>query len=163
MIFSASPLAHHVHRAVFTFVGMFILVPVFLARALLAFTRSSRSGSARSMCCSARCVGGDRRARAAPALVKLGLKAPLVNSWASATRSTCGWIRNTCAARRSIPRKARPWASASGMRWSISDPVAYLFKNADPRGSLRRQREQLHRPLPEQHEARRHARRTAIP
>ena len=22
------------------------------------------------------------------------------------------------------------------MKWSISDPVAYLFKNADPRGSL---------------------------
>ena len=39
----------------------------------------------------------------------------------------------------------------------ISDPVAYLFKNADPRGSLARQRRQLHRPLLKQSEARRHA------
>ena len=30
----------------------------------------------------------------------------------------------------------------------ISDPVAYLFKNADPRGSLARQRQQRHRALP---------------
>ena len=30
----------------------------------------------------------------------------------------------------------------------ISDPVAYLFKNADPRGSLRGQREQRDRALP---------------
>ena len=35
----------------------------------------------------------------------------------------------------------------------ISDPVAYLFKNTDPRGSLARQRQQRHRALPEQHAA----------
>ena len=35
----------------------------------------------------------------------------------------------------------------------ISDPVAYLFKNTDPRGSLARQRQQLHGALPEQHAA----------
>ena len=35
----------------------------------------------------------------------------------------------------------------------ISDPVAFLFKNADPRGSLRGQRQQRHRALPEQHAA----------
>ena len=39
----------------------------------------------------------------------------------------------------------------------ISDPVAYLFKNADPRGSLRGQCQQRHRALPEQHAAGRHA------
>ena len=37
-------------------------------------------------------------------------------SWAPATCWTCGSTRNTCAASRSIPKKARPWASASGTR-----------------------------------------------
>ena len=56
---------------------------------------------------------------------------------ASATWSTCASTRSTCAASRSTPRRARRWASASGTRCSSRDPVAYLFKNTDPRGSLR--------------------------
>ena len=40
----------------------------------------------------------------------------------------------------------------------ISNPVAYLFKNTDPRGSLARQCQQRHRPLPQQHAPRRDAR-----
>ena len=34
------------------------------------------------------------------------------------TCSTCGWTRSTCAASRSIPRRARRWGSASGTRCS---------------------------------------------
>ena len=55
---------------------------------------------------------------------------------AAATCWTCVWTRNTSAASRSIPRKARPWASASGTRCSSATRSSYLFKNADPRGSL---------------------------
>ena len=45
----------------------------------------------------------------------------------------------------------------------VSDPVAYLFKNTDPRGSLARQRQQRHGALPEQHAARPTCSRTATP
>ena len=68
---------------------------------------------------------------------KLGLQGPVRQlAGQAATRSTCGWTRPICAASRSIPRKARPMGIGIWYEMFISDPVAYLFKNADPRGSL---------------------------
>ncbi len=85
---------------------------------------------------------GARRSLDEPGLHFLPLKLGLARvhrqlARAAATCSTCGSTRNTCAASRSTPRKARRWASASGTRCSSAIPVAYLFKNTDPRGSLR--------------------------
>ncbi len=114
-------------------------VPLFLGFAALPRPLHDRRGAPLPRLRAVR-QGGRHHRRAGPAL-------PAVARWAwrrssctgsaGATSSTCGSTRSTCAASRSTPRKARRWASASGTRCSSRDPVAYLFKNADPRGSLR--------------------------
>ena len=87
--------------------------------------------------------------------------------WAGRRRSSTGWAAATCLDMRLDQEylRSQPVNSEEGAPMGIgiwyemfiSDPVAYLFKNADPRGSLARQRQQLHGALPEQHEAGGHA------
>ena len=120
-----------------TFVGMFILVPVFWPRArLFGFTPSSRNASARSMCCSARWSAVIDE----PGLHFLG------PSWACRRpdRQFAGQVLHAgsaagpgyCAATPVNSEEGAPMGIGIWYEMFISDPVAYLFKNADPRGSL---------------------------
>ena len=86
--------------------------------------------------------------------LKMGPQAALVYFFGKCTSSTCGSTRSTCGASRSTPKRALPWASASGTRCSVSNPVAFLFKNTRPGGLAARERRERDRAVPEQHAAR---------
>ena len=88
----------------------------------------------------------------------LGPFALLVHSSASGTSSICVSTRRT-----SEPGGQLRGGRADGhrrlVRDVVRDPVSYLYKNADPRGSLLRERVERHGAVPQRHEARSDARR----
>ena len=94
-----------------------------------------------------------RRARLHFLWFKLGIKAPIVN-WVG--RCYVVDMRLDQQYLRSQPVNSEEGAPMGIGIWYemyISDPVAFLFKNADPRGLAGGQRQQRHRPLPEQYAA----------
>ena len=120
----------HFHRAVHR-------VPVFFGFArVLGFYTDRRGTAVQGLCPVRQGVGGDRRAGAAFFGLKLGCKAPLVN-WMGKCHVLD--LRLDQEYLRSQPVNSEEGAPMGIGIWYemfISDPVAYLFKNADPRGSL---------------------------
>jgi regulator of protease activity HflC (stomatin/prohibitin superfamily) len=120
-----------------TFIGMFIVLPVFfgLARLLGLYTVVEER-----QCKVYNLFGKAVAVIDQPGLhlliFKLGLKAPLVNLLGKCVVLD---LRLDQAYLRSTPVNSEEGAPMGIGVWYemvISDPVAYLFKNADPRGSL---------------------------
>jgi regulator of protease activity HflC (stomatin/prohibitin superfamily) len=136
-LMSGSAIAHFFVAAVVTFIGMFVLVPAFFGVVRL---------------CGLYCVVEERQCKVyvlfgkvlavvdQPGLhllfLKLGLKAPLVNFLGKChvldLRLDQEYLRSTAV----NSEEGAPIGIGVWYEMSISDPVAYLFKNADPRGSL---------------------------
>ncbi|HEX9048168.1 MAG TPA: SPFH domain-containing protein [Verrucomicrobiae bacterium] len=123
--------------AVATFFGMFIVVPMFFA--LVRFFGMYTIVEERQ--CKVYMLFGKVVATISePGLhlliFKLGLKAPLVNFMGKChtldLRLDQEYIRSTPV----NSEEGAPMGIGIWYEMTISDPVAYLFKNADPRGSL---------------------------
>ena len=125
--------------AFFTFVGAFVVVPILLAcvRALGLYTiveeRTCRVYVLFGKVIRTLCGAGILFS----AVLAGGRRLSSSTSLDAATCSTCGWIRNTCAASPVNSEEGAPIGIGIWYEMFISDPVAYLFNNMDPRGSLR--------------------------
>src|SRR5580658_2235038 len=140
--------------AVITFVGMFILVPIFFGFVrLFGFYTIVEERQCKVYMLFGKVVAVIDQPGLHLLLFKLGLKAPLVNflgkCYTLDLRLDQEYLRSTPV----NSEEGAPMGIGIWYEMVISDPVAYLFKNADPRG----QRRQFHRPLPQQFETRRHA------
>jgi len=133
----ASPVVLLIAAAVATFIGMFIVVPLLfgIARLFGLYTIVEER-----QCKVYVLFGKVEAVISEPGLhfliLKLGLKAPLVN-WLG--RCYTLDLRVDQEYLRSTPVNSEEGAPMGIGVWYemfISDPVAYLFKNADPRGSL---------------------------
>jgi regulator of protease activity HflC (stomatin/prohibitin superfamily) len=132
-----SSLVHFLIAAVATFVGLFILVPAFfgLVRLLGLYTVVEER-----QCKVYVLFGKVLAVMDQPGLhllfLKLGLKAPLVNFLGKChvldLRLDQEYLRSTPV----NSEEGAPIGIGVWYEMAISDPVAYLFKNADPRGSL---------------------------
>ena len=133
----ASPVVHFFIAAIITFFGMFILVPLVfgLARFLGLYTIVEER-----QCKVYMLFGKVVTVIDEPGLHllihKLGVKAPLVNflgkCYTLDLRIDQEYIRSTPV----NSEEGAPMGIGIWYEMVISDPVAYLFKNADPRGSL---------------------------
>ena len=134
---SGSSVAHFFIGAVASFFGLFILVPAFfgLVRMLGLYTIVEERQ------CKVYVLFGKVLAVVdEPGLhllfLKLGLKAPLVNFLGKChvldLRLDQEYLRSTPV----NSEEGAPIGIGVWYEMAISDPVAYLFKNADPRGSL---------------------------
>src|SRR5271170_2518359 len=131
------PIAHFFIAALITFFGMFILLPVFfgLVRLFGLYTIIEER-----QCKVYMLFGKVVAVLDQPGLhfliFKLGLKAPLVNflgkCYTLDLRLDQTYIRSTPV----NSEEGAPMGIGIWYEMVISDPVAYLFKNADPRGSL---------------------------
>ena len=135
--FNGSSVAHFFIAAVVTFIGMFILGPAFfgLVRLLGLYTVVEERQ------CKVYVLFGKVLAVIdQPGLhllfLKLGLKAPLVSLLGKChvldLRLDQAYLRSTAV----NSEEGAPIGIGVWYEMAISDPVAYLFKNADPRGSL---------------------------
>src|SRR5271170_2229386 len=131
------PIAHFFIAALITFFGMFILLPVFfgLVRLFGLYTIIEER-----QCKVYMLFGKVVAVLDQPGLhfliFKLGLKAPLVNFLGKCYTLD---LRLDQAYLRSTPVNSEEGAPMGIGVWYemvVSDPVSYLFKNADPRGSL---------------------------
>jgi regulator of protease activity HflC (stomatin/prohibitin superfamily) len=123
--------------AVFTFIGMFIVMPIFfaIARGLGLYTVVEER-----QCKVYDLFGKVVAVIDQPGLhiliFKLGLKAPLVSLLGKChvldLRLDQAYLRSTPV----NSEEGAPMGIGIWYEMVISDPVAYLFKNADPRGSL---------------------------
>ena len=133
----ASPLGHFFIAAIVTFFGTFILVPLFLGvvRLFGLYTIVEER-----QCKVYMLFGKVVTVIVEPGLhfliFKLGLKAPLVNFLGKChtldLRLDQEYIRSTPV----NSEEGAPMGIGIWYEMVVSDPVAYLFKNADPRGSL---------------------------
>jgi regulator of protease activity HflC (stomatin/prohibitin superfamily) len=132
-----SPLLHFFLAAVVTFIGLFIAAPVFFA--LIRFFGLYTVVEERQ--CKVYVLFGKVVAVIdQPGLhlliFKLGFKAPLVNLLGKChvldLRLDQEYLRSTPV----NSEEGAPMGIGVWYEMVISDPVAYLFKNADPRGSL---------------------------
>ena len=155
--FTNSPLVHFILAAVVMFFAMFLLVPVFFAVVrLFGFYTIVEERQCKVYMLFGKVVAVIDQPGLHLLILKLGIKAPLVTFLGKChvldLRLDQEYLRsNPVNSEEGAPMGIGVW-----YEMFISDPVSYLFKNADPRGS-RGQRQQRHRPLPQQHEARRHA------
>ena len=136
-VLSAPPLVQFFIAAVVTFVAMFILVPVCFGFARF-FGLYTIVGERQ---CKVYMLFGKVVATIdEPGLhlliFKLGLKAPLVNFLGKChtldLRMDQEYIRSTAV----NSEEGAPMGIGIWYEMAVSDPVSYLFKNADPRGSL---------------------------
>jgi regulator of protease activity HflC (stomatin/prohibitin superfamily) len=132
-----SPLAHFFIAAIIAFVGMFILLPIFfgIVRLFSIYTIVEER-----QCKVYMLFGKVLAVVDQPGLhfliFKLGIKAPLVNflgkCYTLDLRLDQEYLRSTPV----NSEEGAPMGIGIWYEMVISDPVAYLFKNADPRGSL---------------------------
>ena len=132
-----SPVAHFFIAAIITFAGMFILVPFLfgIARFFGLYTIIEER-----QCKVYMLFGKVVAVIDQPGLhfliLKMGIKAPLVNflgkCYTLDLRLDQEYIRSTPV----NSEEGAPMGIGIWYEMVISDPVAYLFKNADPRGSL---------------------------
>ena len=109
------------------------------------------------MCCSEKCVAIIDEPGLHFLLFKLGWQRSIVNWLGSCHVLDMRLDQEYLRSQPVNSEEGAPMGIGIWYEMFISDPVAYLFKNTDPRGSLARQRQQLHRALPQQHEAGGHA------
>lgn len=131
------PMEHFLYSAFGTFIGLFIMVPVFfgLLRAFGVYTIVNE-GTAKVYVLFGNVVDVIKEPGLHWLLFRIGPSAPIVN-WIG----TCYTLdmRMDQVYRRSEPVNSEEGAPMGIGIWYemfISDPVSYLFKNADPQGSL---------------------------
>src|SRR6202142_360554 len=134
---SASPLVHFFIAAVITFIGMFILVPVFFGFVrLFGFYTIVEERQCKVYMLFGKVVAVIDEPGLHLLIFKLGIKAPLVNLLGKChtldRRLDQEYIRSTPV----NSEEGAPMGIGIWYEMVVSDPVAYLFKNADPRGSL---------------------------
>ena len=134
---SAPPIAHFFIAAIATFFGMFILVPIFFGFVrLFGFYTIVEERQCKVYMLFGKVVAVIDEPGLHLLILKLGLKAPLVNFLGKChtldLRLDQEYIRSTPV----NSEEGAPMGIGIWYEMVVSDPVAYLFKNADPRGSL---------------------------
>jgi regulator of protease activity HflC (stomatin/prohibitin superfamily) len=132
-----SPVAHFFIAAIITFFGMFILLPLFLGIVrLFGLYTIVEERQCKVYMLFGKVVTVIDQPGLHFLIFKMGVKAPLVNFLGKCYTLD---LRLDQAYLRSTPVNSEEGAPMGIGIWYemvISDPVAYLFKNADPRGSL---------------------------
>jgi regulator of protease activity HflC (stomatin/prohibitin superfamily) len=133
----ASPLAHFFIAAIATFFGTFILVPMFLGIVrLFGLYTIVEERQCKVYMLFGKVVTVIDEPGLHFLIFKLGIKAPLVNFLGKChvldLRLDQEYIRSTAV----NSEEGAPMGIGIWYEMVVSDPVAYLFKNADPRGSL---------------------------
>ena len=132
-----NPFALFFLAAIITFAGMLILVPLFfgLVRAF-GFYTIVEERQCKVYMLFGKVVAVIEQPGLHLLLFKLGLKAPLVNflgkCYTLDLRLDQEYLRSTAV----NSEEGAPMGIGIWYEMVVSDPVAYLFKNADPRGSL---------------------------
>ncbi|HEV2691316.1 MAG TPA: SPFH domain-containing protein [Verrucomicrobiae bacterium] len=132
-----SPLAHTFIAAVITFVALFIIVPIFFAFVrLFGFYTIVEERQCKVYMLFGKVVAVIDEPGLHLLILKLGIKAPLVNFLGKChtldLRMDQEYIRSTAV----NSEEGAPMGIGIWYEMVVSDPVSYLFKNADPRGSL---------------------------
>jgi regulator of protease activity HflC (stomatin/prohibitin superfamily) len=133
----ASPLVHFLIAAFVTFFGMFILMPIIFGFArLLGLYTIVEERQCKVYMLFGKVVAVIDEPGLHMLITKLGIKAPLVyflgKCYVLDLRIDQEYIRSTPV----NSEEGAPMGIGIWYEMVISDPVAYLFKNADPRGSL---------------------------
>jgi regulator of protease activity HflC (stomatin/prohibitin superfamily) len=133
----ALPLVHFFLAAVITFFGMFILVPLFFGVVrLFGLYTIVEERQCKVYMLFGKVVAVIDEPGLHLLIFKLGLKAPLVNFLGKChtldRRLDQEYLRSTPV----NSEEGAPMGIGIWYEMVVSDPVAYLFKNADPRGSL---------------------------
>ena len=132
-----SGFAHFIAAAVIMFIAMFIIVPVlFGVIRLLGFYTIVEERQCKVYVLFGKVVAAIDEPGLHLLILKLGIKAPLVNFLGRVhvldLRLDQEYLRSTPV----NSEEGAPMGIGVWYEMFISDPVAYLFKNADPRGSL---------------------------
>jgi regulator of protease activity HflC (stomatin/prohibitin superfamily) len=132
-----SPVAYFLIAAIITFFGMFVLLPVFFGIVrLFGLYTIVEERQCKVYMLFGKVMGIIDQPGLHFLIFKLGIKAPLVNflgkCYTLDLRLDQEYIRSTPV----NSEEGAPMGIGIWYEMVISDPVAYLFKNADPRGSL---------------------------
>ena len=132
-----SPVAHFFIAAIITFFGMFILLPLFLGIVrLFGLYTIVEERQCKVYMLFGKVVTVIDQPGLHFLIFKMGVKAPLVNflgkCYTLDLRLDQEYLRSTPV----NSEEGAPMGIGIWYEMVISDPVAYLFKNADPRGSL---------------------------
>jgi regulator of protease activity HflC (stomatin/prohibitin superfamily) len=132
-----SPVAHFFAAAIITFFGMFILLPIFFGIVrLFGLYTIVEERQCKVYMLFGKVLGVVDQPGLHFLIFKLGIKAPLVNflgkCYTLDLRLDQEYLRSTPV----NSEEGAPMGIGIWYEMVISDPVAYLFKNADPRGSL---------------------------
>ena len=132
-----SPVAHFFIAAIITFFGMFILLPLFLGLVrLFGLYTIVEERQCKVYMLFGKVVTVIDQPGLHFLIFKMGVKAPLVNFLGKCftldLRLDQEYLRSTPV----NSEEGAPMGIGIWYEMVISDPVAYLFKNADPRGSL---------------------------
>jgi regulator of protease activity HflC (stomatin/prohibitin superfamily) len=131
------PIGHFIVAAMLTFFGMFIILPIIfgIARLMGLYTIVEEKQS-KVYVLFGKVVAVIDQPGLHLLILKLGLKAPLVNFLGKChvldLRMDQAYLRSTPV----NSEEGAPMGIGVWYEMFISDPVSYLFKNADPRGSL---------------------------
>src|SRR5882762_1950837 len=133
----ASPLGHFFIAGIVTFFGMFFLMPMFLGIVrLFGLYTIVEERQCKVYMLFGKVVAVIDEPGLHILIFKLGLKAPLVNFLGKChvldLRLDQEYIRSTAV----NSEEGAPMGIGIWYEMVVSDPVAYLFKNSDPRGSL---------------------------
>src|SRR5271167_378827 len=131
------PFGRFFFTAIISFIGMFILVPVFFGFVrLFGFYTIVEERQCKAYMLFGKVVVTIDEPGLHLLILKLGIKAPLVNflgkCYTLDLKLDQEYIRSTPV----NSEEGAPMGIGIWYEMVISDPVAYLFKNADPRGSL---------------------------
>ncbi|MGA2868410.1 MAG: SPFH domain-containing protein [Verrucomicrobiota bacterium] len=132
-----SPVVHFFIAAIITFFGMFILLPLFLGLVrLFGIYTIVEERQCKVYMLFGKVVTVIDQPGLHFLIFKMGVKAPLVNFLGKCftldLRLDQEYLRSTPV----NSEEGAPMGIGIWYEMVISDPVAYLFKNADPRGSL---------------------------
>jgi regulator of protease activity HflC (stomatin/prohibitin superfamily) len=132
-----SPVAHFFIAAIITFFGMFILLPLFLGIVrLFGLYTIVEERQCKVYMLFGKVVTVIDQPGLHFLIFKMGVKAPLVNflgkCYTLDLRLDQEYLRSTPV----NSEEGAPMGIGIWYEMVISDPVTYLFKNADPRGSL---------------------------
>ena len=132
-----SPVVHFFFAAIITFFGMFILLPLFLGIVrLFGLYTIVEERQCKVYMLFGKVVTVIDQPGLHFLIFKMGVKAPLVNflgkCYTLDLRLDQEYLRSTPV----NSEEGAPMGIGIWYEMVISDPVAYLFKNADPRGSL---------------------------
>jgi len=132
-----NPIGYFFFAAILTFIGMFIVVPVFFGFVrFFGFYTIVEERQCKVYMLFGKVVAVIDEPGLHLLIFKLGLKAPLVNFLGKChtldRRLDQEYIRSTPV----NSEEGAPMGIGIWYEMVVSDPVSYLFKNADPRGSL---------------------------